>query len=112
MNDQDLFRYQRLPARLTVNQTALMLGFHPDAIDFLVDIGLIDALGGAPRGVQRMFASVYVEQLGQDIKWLGKATLKLRQFHQQRNLERKTKHASLAATAPALPCRAGMISLP
>jgi len=72
-----------------------MLGFNSDAIDYLVDIGLIDALGGAPRGVQRVFASVYIEQLGHDIKWLAKATVKIRQYHQQRNIARKIKREML-----------------
>lgn len=91
MTDHELFHCRRLPARLSVNQAALMLGFHPDGIDHLVDIGLIDALGGSPRGAQRLFAAVYIEQLGRDIKWLAKATTKIRQFHQQRNFARKHK---------------------
>ena len=68
-----------------------MLGFHPDAIDYLVDIGLLEALGGSPRGAQRLLAAVYVEALGRDVKWLAKATTKIRQYHQQRNLARKKK---------------------
>lgn len=91
MNEQELFHCRRLPARLTLDQAAAMLGIHPDGIDHLVDIGLIEALGGAPRGVQRMFAAVYIEQLGRDVKWLAKATTKIRQFHQQRNIARKGK---------------------
>ena len=91
MEERELFHCRRLPARLTVNQTAMMLGFHPDGIDHLVDIGLVDELGGAPRGAQRLFAAIYVEQLGRDVKWLAKATTKIRLFHQNRNLARKQK---------------------
>ena len=58
MNGLDLFNSRRLPARLTVEQASAMLGFHPDGILYLVEIGLIDALGGAPCGVQRLFAAV------------------------------------------------------
>jgi len=64
---------------------------NPDGIDHLVDIGLMEVLGGATRGVQRMFARVYIEQLGLNVKWLAKATVKIRQFHQQRNIARKSK---------------------
>jgi len=92
-----MFHYRRLPARLTLDQTAVILGIHPDGIDHLVDIGLLDALGGAPRGAQRLFAAVYIEQLGRDIKWLAKATVKIRQFNQQRNLARKKPNEQLAA---------------
>jgi len=85
----DLFYCRRLPARLTLDQAAVMLGIHSDGMDYLVEIGLLEPLGGAPRGVQRLFAAVYIEQLAQDPKWLTKATVKIRLFNQQRNLARK-----------------------
>jgi hypothetical protein len=91
MTDQELFHCRRLPARLTVSQAGTMLGIHPDGIDFLIDLGLLETLGGSPRGTQRLLAAVYVEELGRDVKWLAKATTKIRQFHQQRNLARKNK---------------------
>ena len=91
MSAQELFQSRRLPARLTVDQAALLLGIHVDGIDHLVEIGLLEALGGAPRGVQRLFAAVYIETLGRDLKWLAKATLKIRQNIQQRNLASKNK---------------------
>ena len=99
--EQDLFLCRRLPARLTVDQAALLLGIHPDGIDFLVEIGLLEALGGAPRGVQRLFAAVYIETLGRDLKWLAKATIKIRQNVQQRNLANKTKKSLRLEAAPA-----------
>jgi CBS domain containing-hemolysin-like protein len=85
-----------------VDQAAVMLGFHADGINQLVDIGLIEALGGAPRGVQRMFAAIYIEQLGRDVKWLAKATTKIRQFHQQRNLARKKMNERQVETSQGL----------
>ena len=95
MNAHELLHCRRLPARLTIYEAALVLGFHPDGIDYLVEIGLIDELGGAPKGAQRVFATVYVEELGRDVRWLAKATTKIRQFHQQRNIARKKKAESL-----------------
>jgi hypothetical protein len=89
MTDQELLNCRRLPARLTLDQAALLLGIHPDGMDYLVEIGLIEPLGGFPRGVQRLFAAVYIEHLGKDVKWLAKATAKIRQFNQQRNIARK-----------------------
>src|ERR1019366_1066244 len=96
MNDQELnlFHCRRLPARLTVDQAAVLLGIHADGIDHLVEIEMLDALGGAPRGVQRLFAASYIESLGRDLKWLAKATLRIRQNVQQRNLANKTKKAA------------------
>ena len=91
MTDQELFHCLRLPARLTEDECGKLLGIHPDGIEYLVDIGMLDALGGAPRGVQRMFAAVYIEALGRDLKWLAKATVKIRQNNQQRNADRKHK---------------------
>lgn len=97
MNELDLFNCRRLPARLTLDQAAAVLGIHPDGMDYLVEIGLLDPLGGAPRGVQRLFAAVYIEQLARDVKWLAKATVKIRQFNQQRNLARKKPAEHMSA---------------
>ena len=66
MTDQELFHCRRLPARLTVSQAGTMLGIHPDGIDFLIDLGLLETLGGSPRGTQRLLAAVYVEELGRE----------------------------------------------
>ena len=91
MKAEEILNRRRQPACLIKEEAAVLLGLHPDAVDFLADIGHLEALGGTPRGVRRMFASVYIEELTRDIKWLAKATIKIRQLHQQRNSARRSQ---------------------
>jgi hypothetical protein len=83
-----------LPARITADQTGRLLGFHVDSIDYLVNIRVLDVLGGSSPGTQRMFASAYVLELCGDIEWLAKATRKVRQHHCKRNAARKAARQS------------------
>jgi hypothetical protein len=81
----------RLPARLTAEVVAVLLGFHPDAINYLADIGFLKTLGESAPGSCRMFSSSYIEGLRADIKWLDKATNKVRQHTRERNFAAKEK---------------------
>jgi hypothetical protein len=82
----------RLPARLTVEEVSVLLGFHVDSVNFLVDEGMLEVLG-EKEGVQRMFAASYVDSLRRDIKWLAKATNRVRLHHRARNAAQKAKKA-------------------
>lgn len=64
----------RLPARLNVEQTALILGFGAHDIPVLVRSHLLKPLGGGVRNCVKYFAAVEVEKLSRDKKWLDRAT--------------------------------------
>lgn len=89
MEDNEVFMVRRLPARLSIEQTGKLLRFHPDALDYLVDIGLLEVLGGIAPGAPKFFAAAYILQLCSDLKWLGKATQKVRQHIQKKNANQK-----------------------
>jgi len=59
----------RLPARLTVLEVSVLLGFHVDAIRFLVKIGLLEAIGQT-EDVELMFDAAYIDGLRRNPKWL------------------------------------------
>ena len=80
----------RLPARLTVEQTGALLGFHPDAVVFLAKRGLLRALGEG-NDVQLMFAAIHIRRLCSDEKWLAKATNAVRAHHRARNAAQKSR---------------------
>ena len=80
----------RLPARLTVEEAGVLLGFHPDSIRYLVEAGLLKGLG-ATQGVQLVFATLYIRRLGNDEKWLAGATNAVRKHHQDRNAAQKSR---------------------
>ena len=85
---------RRLPARLSIEQAGQLLRFHADSLDYLVDIGLLDVLGGTAPGTPKMFAATYILQLCADVKWLGKATQKVRQHVQKKNASQKATKRS------------------
>ena len=65
-----------LPARLNVEQAAVVLGFQPHDIPILVACGLLSPLGRRDRGknTTKYFAWVDIDQRRTDAKWLSKAT--------------------------------------
>ena len=67
-----------LPGRLTSAEAAWRLGFEPDHIPVLVSLGLLKPLGHPVGSSVKYFASVEIEALRQDPKWLAKATDALR----------------------------------
>lgn len=64
----------RLPARLTVEQTAKLCGFQPHDIPVLVKKKLLLPLGSNQRNSVRYFARSEVEEKCEDRKWLDRAT--------------------------------------
>ena len=81
----DCLNVFRLPARLDVQQTALLLGFAPEAIPVLISAGLLRPLGKpAPNG-NKHFAACEIETLRTDPGWLDKATRAMHRHWQQRN---------------------------
>src|SRR5947207_11714820 len=67
-----------LPGRLTPAETAWRLGFEPDHITVLTSLGLLRPLGHPAASTVKYFASVEIEALRNDPKWLAKATDALR----------------------------------
>ena len=73
-NDKELLG-NRLPAILTVEQTAVLLGLQPYTIPILIRAKLLKPLAGAKIGqsAPRRLAAVTIEQASRDLKWLDKA---------------------------------------
>jgi len=67
-----------LPGRLTPAEAAWRLGFEPDHITVLVSLGLLKPLGHPAASTIKYFASIEIEALRNDPKWLAKATDALR----------------------------------
>jgi len=49
METKQVLTALRLPARLTVEEAAVLLGFHPDAISVLVKAKMLEPLAGYDR---------------------------------------------------------------
>jgi len=100
MPASDLFNAQRLPARIDIEQTGRLLGFHPDSVDHLVSIRMLNMLGGPAPGVARMFASTYILELCSDVPWLDKATKRIRQHHAAKNAAQKGRRTLASTNEP------------
>ena len=74
-----------LPGRLTPAEAAWRLGFEPDHITSLVNLGLLKPLGHPAASTIKYFASIEIEALRNDPKWLAKATDALRQKWKLKN---------------------------
>lgn len=71
---KQLLTLSLLPARLNVEQTAHFLAFQKHDIRVLVAAGLLRPLGRPKPNSTKYFATVELEALRRDIKWLAKAT--------------------------------------
>jgi hypothetical protein len=83
----NLLTLQRLPARLTLEQTAIYLGFNPGDITILMATKFLKPLGHPPTNGQKFFSSVELERLRNDVDWLGKASDALVRHWRRRNIQ-------------------------
>ncbi len=81
----NLLQLQRLPARLTVDETSWFLGFKPGDISTLVAAKLLKPLGHPPTNGQKYFAACEMERLRNDADWLARASDTLVRYWRKRN---------------------------
>jgi hypothetical protein len=87
-----ILNFLRLPARLTVEQTARLCGFQPHDIPVLIKKKLLNPLGSNQRNSVRYFARREIEEKCEDRKWLDRAT---------KAISRSKKSAHEASSTPA-----------
>jgi hypothetical protein len=74
-----------LPARLYSEEAGWLLGFNADEIGLLVHHRLLKPLGNpAPNG-KKLFATVEIQSLAQDLDWLDRATRTIIQHWKTKN---------------------------
>lgn len=74
MEQEQFLRLPVPPARVTVTEAAWILGFSQHDIPILIAAGLLKPLGHPPANGTKFFASLTLEELRRDLKWLGKAS--------------------------------------
>lgn len=75
--DSDIRHFRSLiglPARLNVEQSALLLGFQPHDLPVLIAAGLLKPLGKPAHNSVKYFATAELQKLRDDIRWLSRAT--------------------------------------
>ena len=61
------------PARLSLTETAWLLGFTDHDISTLISIGLLKPLGHPPPSGSKYFALAELQKLRTDTRWLSRA---------------------------------------
>lgn len=85
MNEKSVLFYPRLPARLSLNQTAEVLGFLPHEMPVLLRAGLLKPLGKPAINGHKFFCTVEVSALSENREWLDKATRAVAKHWKDRN---------------------------
>jgi hypothetical protein len=81
----------RLPARLTAEQTAWVLGCQPHDVPILVAARLLKPLGHPRPNSVKFFATVEVLESAQERSWLTKITNALNQHWQKKNAAQRRR---------------------
>lgn len=62
------------PGRLSITETAWFLGFTEHDVSLLVSAGLLKPLGHPPASGSKYFATIEMQALRNDARWLAKAS--------------------------------------
>jgi hypothetical protein len=74
-----------LPARVTAEQAAGLLGFSPHEIPILTARGLLKPLGHPAPNAPKFFLTEAMKELRRDEKWMGKASDAISEYWRIKN---------------------------
>lgn len=97
---EQLLNLKRLPARLRVEDAALLLGFSVLEIPILVAHGLIKPLGHPPITGVKYYSALALEELRKDEKWLARASDCIVEYWHDVNQNRRTARRGQNPDAP------------
>ena len=87
------------PARLGIEETAWLMGFSEHDVPVLVSVGLLKPLGRPSATGSKFFATVELQTLRNDTRWLAKASDAIVNHWRSKNSGRRSKGVELAAVA-------------
>lgn len=89
---QEFLNLKTMPARLSMEETAWYLGFSPHDIPILNAVGLLKPLGHPATSGTKFFATIVVDELRRDPKWLARATDAIVDYWKNKNARKKAAH--------------------
>jgi hypothetical protein len=95
----EFLNLRNLPARLSAEEAAWLLGFSPHDLPVLVSTGLLKPLGQPVPNAVKYFATVTVFELKQDVQWQFRATKAIMQYWRHKN-QRKSSVSGLRTDEP------------
>jgi hypothetical protein len=96
---EQFLNLKTLPARMKGEEAAWYLGFSQHEIPVLVAGGLLKPLGRPPETGVKYFATVALEELRRDQKWLARASDAIVHYWRTRNANKKA-HREIIHDAP------------
>ena len=87
------------PARLGINETAWLMGFNEHDIPVLVSAGLLKPLGRPASSGSKYFATVELQSLRNDTRWLAKASDAIVNHWRTKNSGRRIRFEGQPAVA-------------
>lgn len=87
--DEQFLNLKTLPARVRVEEAALLLGFSIREMPILAAAGLLKPLGHPPITGVKYYAVKMIEELRRDEKWLARASDYIVAYWQNMNAKRK-----------------------
>ena len=98
MTELDLFQCRRLPARLTIDHVALLLGFQVYEILILVRQGKIKCVNHQSRNSRKYFHGQYILRLSENYDFIEKASRLVAKTVRENNRKiDKSESATLSA---------------
>jgi hypothetical protein len=93
---KDFLMLPTKPARLTITEAAWYFGFSEQDISVLVSAGHLKPLGHPPRSGSKHFATVELEKLRTDSRWLARACDILVSFWRHKNASRARRNGDFS----------------
>ena len=90
-DQKELLSLRMLPGRLTLEQTAWLLGFREHDVPVLTASGLLKPLGNPPSNGVKYFAACDIERFRADPAWLHRASACLYRHWQHKNGSRRER---------------------
>jgi hypothetical protein len=90
-----------------IKSVTLEVMFEPDHIPILVNLGLLKPLGRPPASAVKYFASIEIEALRNDPKWLAKASDALREKWKAKNERAANSRTRQTTSGNGQPLRNG-----
>ena len=87
------------PARVGIEETSWLMGFGETGIPVLVSAGLLKPLGRPTATGSKYFATVELQALRTDIRWLAKASDAIVNHWRSKNSGRRNKSVKQVALA-------------
>jgi len=88
---QLILNCERLPSRLTSEETAIVLGFSHHDIPVLMARALLTALGNPAPNAPKYFSAAAIVSHGGDPRWLDQATRALAEHWREKNTVNRNK---------------------